>query len=275
VFKFERASTRIAAYQASERAGQSLSERQRGEIADGRAQRDFFKPSVAEMEEEIRTARGGYLTVFKARIPVAASMQSDVFYRFMVWDVAGMLILGMGLMKLGMFDASRSMRFYAWTAAIGYGVGVPLGLAMALLWARSGLALGPMLRYIKAPADIVRFSVAAGHVAVVMMICKTGVLPRVRGALANVGRMALTNYLLTSVLCTLLFYGYGLGMFAKLQRAELLYVVIAVWGVNVVLSAIWLKHFRFGPVEWVWRSLTYAKAQPMRIDAPAGVIATA
>jgi uncharacterized protein len=123
--------------------------------------------------------------------------------------------------------------------------------------------------------DIVRFSVAAGHVAVIMMICKSAALPRVRRALADVGRMALSNYLLTSVLCALLFYGYGLGMFAKLQRAELLYVVVAVWAVNVIFSMIWLKHFRFGPLEWAWRSLTYAKAQPMRRDArPAPAIAT-
>jgi uncharacterized protein len=151
-------------------------------------------------------------------------------------------------------------------AIVGYGVGVPLGSVMALRWASSGFDLVARFRYINLPMDIVRFSVAAGHVAVIMMICKSSALSRVRRLLADVGRMALSNYLLMSVLCTLLFYGYGLGMFAKLQRFELLYVVVAVWGVNVIFSVMWLKHFRFGPLEWVWRSLTYAKAQPMRID---------
>jgi uncharacterized protein len=273
VYKFERASKRIASYQARERGGQALTAAQQSEIADARQQLDFFKPPAAAMAEEIATTRGGYLTNLKARIPVAASMQSDVFYRFTVWDVAGMLILGMGLMKLGMFDASRSMRFYATTAALGYGIGIPLGLAMALLWARSGFDLGAMFRCIKLPTDIVRFSIAAGHTAVIMMICKSGVLPGVRRLLSDVGRTALTNYLLMSVLCTLFFYGYGLGMFAKLDRARLLYVVAAVWAVNLLFSTIWLNHFRFGPVEWVWRSLIYGRKQPMRLEAKSAAAA--
>jgi uncharacterized protein len=146
---------------------------------------------------------------------------------------------------------------------------------MALLWARSGFALGAMFRYIKLPTDIVRFSIAAGHTAVIMMICKTGVLRRARRALAGVGRTALTNYLLMSVLCTLFFYGYGLAMFARMDRAQLLYVVAAVWAVNLLFSTIWLKHFRFGPVEWVWRSLAYGKRQPMRLDARSAALVAA
>ena len=82
--------------------------------------------------------------------------------------------------------------------------------------------------------------------------------------LANVGRMALSNYLLTSILCTLYFNGYGLGNFAKLQRYQLYWVVLAMWTINLIWSPIWLKYFRFGPAEWLWRSLTYWKMQPMR-----------
>jgi len=77
--------------------------------------------------------------------------------------------------------------------------------------------------------------------------------------------MALSNYLLTSVLCTALFEGSGFGLFARLQRAQLLYVVVPVWLLQLGVSPIWLRHFRFGPMEWVWRSLTHWRLQPMRL----------
>ncbi len=66
------------------------------------------------------------------------------------------------------------------------------------------------------------------------------------------------------VLCTLFFHGYGLGYFHHLEYYQLFFVVIAVWAVSLIISPIWLKHYRFGPLEWLWRSLSYRKLQPMR-----------
>jgi uncharacterized protein len=130
---------------------------------------------------------------------------------------------------------------------------------------KSGFDFVSAFGYMMAPSDLGRFSVAAGHIAVIMMLCKAGALRWVTRPLSKVGRMALSNYLLTSILCTLFFYGYGFGMFAKLQRVELLYVLAAVWVINLAFSSVWLRFFRFGPAEWLWRSLTYYKKQPMRL----------
>jgi uncharacterized protein len=77
--------------------------------------------------------------------------------------------------------------------------------------------------------------------------------------------MAFSNYILTSLICTTIFEGYGFGLFNKLQRYQLYGVVLAVWIVILVISPIWLRYFRFGPLEWLWRSLTYWKKQPFRI----------
>ena len=87
--------------------------------------------------------------------------------------------------------------------------------------------------------------------------------------------MALSNYLLTSILCTLFFNGYGFGMFARLQRADLYLVVLAMWIINIVWSNLWLQHYRYGPAEWAWRSLTYWKRQPMRRQALAPAVEAA
>lgn len=85
--------------------------------------------------------------------------------------------------------------------------------------------------------------------------------------LAPAGRMALTNYLMQSLVCTLVFYGYGLGYFERLPRAWQVPFVLALFCVQVLLSRWWLRRFRFGPMEWLWRSLTYLKPQPMRVGA--------
>jgi uncharacterized protein len=98
-------------------------------------------------------------------------------------------------------------------------------------------------------------------VAIVMLAWRTRWLCWLTAPLAAVGQMALTNYVLQSVYCTAIFDGWGLSWFGKLQRHELLYVVLAVWGTQLLVSPIWLQIFRFGPLEWLWRVLTYWKWQ--------------
>ena len=85
--------------------------------------------------------------------------------------------------------------------------------------------------------------------------------------LAPAGRMALSNYLAQSLVCTLLFYGYGLGWFEQMGRAWQLLFAVALFAAQVALSRAWLRHFRFGPMEWLWRAITYWRWPPLRRDA--------
>jgi uncharacterized protein len=82
--------------------------------------------------------------------------------------------------------------------------------------------------------------------------------------IAPLGQMSLTNYLTQSLVFGLVFYGYGLGLFGKLGPAEASIIGLAVYGAQIVISILWLRAFRFGPCEWVWRSMTYGCLQPMR-----------
>lgn len=79
-----------------------------------------------------------------------------------------------------------------------------------------------------------------------------------------VGQMAFTNYTVQSIMCNIIFVGIGFGLFGRLEYYQLYYVVAAVWALEIIWSHIWLRYFRFGPMEWVWRSLTYWKKQPFR-----------
>jgi uncharacterized protein len=223
----------------------------------------LFATPPDEVQKEIATHRGGWLGNLVLRSGEAALIEFTLFFQFILLDVLAMLIMGMGLYKAGVFSASRSYGFYGVLVAAGFGVGVPLNYWCATKWIESGFDLPTYFTYIGASADIGRFSVAMGYTGLVMLACRAG-LNWVTGPLSRVGQMALSNYLLTSVLCTLIFNGYGFGAFASLSRFELLYVVVGVWAVNLIWSPFWLKRYLHGPAEWVWRSLIYWQKQPMR-----------
>jgi uncharacterized protein len=92
-------------------------------------------------------------------------------------------------------------------------------------------------------------------------------LPTARGALrplAAVGRMAFTNYILQSLIFGMVFFGFGFGMFGRLGATHALLIGTAVYALQAILSIYWLKHHQFGPLEWLWRSLTYGRRQPIR-----------
>ncbi|MFH2002521.1 MAG: DUF418 domain-containing protein [Planctomycetota bacterium] len=107
-------------------------------------------------------------------------------------------------------------------------------------------------------------SMALGYVGPAMLVIKAFQQSAFIGSMKNVGRMAFTNYLLQSVLCTFLFYGHGLGLYGSLERYQQALVVLCIWVFLILLSGLWLRYFRFGPAEWLWRSLTYFKVQPFR-----------
>jgi uncharacterized protein len=110
-----------------------------------------------------------------------------------------------------------------------------------------------------------RVAVATGHIGLICLFCKSSILSWLKKSLAAVGRTAFTNYIMQSMICTLLFYGYGFGLFGRMDITSQLVVVGAVWFLQMVISPFWLKYFQFGPLEWAWRSLTYWKIQPMLI----------
>ena len=106
--------------------------------------------------------------------------------------------------------------------------------------------------------------VAATYLAIVMLIVQSRALPALRARLTTVGRLAFSNYLGQTLICTTIFYGHGLGLFARTERWHDLVIVLAVWAVQLVVSPWWLARYRFGPMEWAWRSLTYWERQPFR-----------
>jgi uncharacterized protein len=106
--------------------------------------------------------------------------------------------------------------------------------------------------------------VSLGHVSLIMLAVKRNWLGSQVRRFAAVGRMAFTNYLMQSILCTTIFYGYGFGLYGSLERLPQMFIVVAVCTFQLLYSAWWLDRFRYGPAEWFWRLLTYGKLPGFR-----------
>ena len=243
--------------------GETLDEAQEATRESWAETRKFVEPTAESLAEEIDAYRSGYLDIVRFRAPAVFMLQTFLILTFTLWRVGGLMLIGMALMKLGVFSAARSSRFYAWCVGLGYGVGLPIVALSA--WqlnthAFSGLyffKVGTYYNYVGSVA------VAFGHLGVVMLACRHGALKKVRARLAAVGRMALTNYLMQSLLMTTLFYGYGFGLYGSVDRFAQMGIVVVVLALELWWSPLWLERFRFGPCEWLWRSLTYWRRQPM------------
>jgi uncharacterized protein len=104
------------------------------------------------------------------------------------------------------------------------------------------------------------------YASTAILLTQDGAWRRRLAPLAAVGRMALSNYLLQSLICTMIFYSYGLALFCQVRPSLCLLLTIIIWLIQIRLSVWWLRRFQFGPIEWLWRSLTYWQPQPMRVS---------
>lgn len=223
-----------------------------------------WKPSAEVVAKEIAAYRGEWVGQWSHRAPAAFFFQTFLFLMEMAWRAGGLMLAGMGLFKLGVLSAKRSTATYLVFVALAGMVGVPLVLHgvrrnEALHWdLYSCFFLGQQFNYWGS------LLVSLGWIGVIMLLCKHRLVRPLTGALAAVGRMAFTNYIMQSVLCTLVFYGHGLEYFGKVERTGQIGIVFVIFALQLIVSPIWLRAFRFGPLEWLWRSLTYWRLQPMR-----------
>jgi uncharacterized protein len=249
--------------------GEELSEEQQGAIDAWKGIEEDANPSAEKIEERIEGMRGNYFTIIGTISGTLIWFQSSGLYQFMFFDTVGMMLIGMAFLKLGIITGERSNRFYLLLMLLGYGIGLGINVYETRLIVNNGFDI-----FAYQQANLTygfgRVAVTFGHIGFWMLICKNGWLKWLTNRLAAVGRMALTNYVMHSVFAAFIFTGIGFSLFGALQRHELYYVVAGIWLFQLIVSPIWMKHFRFGPLEWVWRSLTYNEKQPMRRDATQG-----
>ena len=217
---------------------------------------EAWQPTPAMLAAELAAYRGGWLEQLPVRSAQAFGFETAVALVWGIWRAGGLMLIGMALFKLDVFGARRARGFYGALAAAGLLLGLPLETWGVVLDFRYGWDIwsffqGEQFNYWPSVA------VSLGYVGLVMLACRTAALHGATRPLAAVGRMALTNYLLQTAICTTIFYGHGLGYYGSVDRLGQIGVVAGVWALQLVASPLWLRRYRFGPAEWVWRSLTY------------------
>jgi len=217
-----------------------------------------------KMKKNLANVRGSYGGFYEYQS--GRSVEGELYYTYFgIWDILIFMFLGMAFFKTGILTGLAPTKIY-WALFIG-----GLGLGLTLSYFR----LQPLIDYKFYRFDIVKNVLfecyelsrtlrAVGIFGLIMLLYKSGWFKWLFALMRPVGQMAFTNYLMQSLLVGLFFYGVGFGMYGKLHRYEIYYVVGITWVVEIIWSHIWLRYFRFGPLEWCWRSLTYWKLQPFK-----------
>jgi uncharacterized protein len=215
-------------------------------------------------EEMQIIGHGSWWDIVRYRAPNVLSMHIAMMLLMLFWRISGLMLLGMALIKWGFLSGHRSRRFYGVTALFSYALGLPVSIYSGTSLMEQGFGLVSMFSMEASTDAIGSVLVGMGHVSIVMLLYNAGALHNLMQRLAALGRMALTNYLMHSVVGVIVFYGYGSGLFGQFDRLTLLGIAAVIIALQLLLSPWWLARYRFGPAEWLWRSLTYGWRQPMR-----------
>lgn len=225
-------------------------------------ERSTYENKLKRMQKNLEKNLGSFRNLYAYR---TGSYIDDLvqYLYFGIWDVMLFMFIGMAFFKMKILTGQASIKTYLLMTIIGLGVGLTVSHFRLQQQIDAGFN---WFNYSKQAGfsfyELSRIFRSIGIFGLIMLLYKSGWFKWLFNLLRPVGQMAFTNYLAQSFLCGLLFYGVGLGLFGKLQRYEIYYVLAAIWIIQIIYSNAWLSYFRFGPMEWCWRSLTYWKKQP-------------
>lgn len=235
-----------------------------------REQRARPRLDDGKIDKSIAIISSGSLSEFYLeRAKASLLLQTVVAVNSWFLDALAAMLIGMFLLRAGVLTLEVSARACVLLAVGGYAIGLPISI-----WETATLIGSDFNPVLKARHlihyDLRRLAMAFGHLGCILLLCQAAPRSWLAARLAAVGRMALSNYLLQSLLCGLVFYTVGFGLYGRFTGFYLYVVVLIVWVLQLSLSHRWLAHFRFGPCEWLWRRLTYGRLRSPLTPAPAG-----
>ncbi len=273
LFYREMRDTRIAYVEASKAAsqGQAPTEAQTRAISRWRDVERTLMPNREDAADNTRKMKSDYATVAGYLRPLAFKFQT-IFMPMIIWDSIALMLLGLALYRWGFLSGNWAVRDYWKVLAIGYGIGLPLVcysfyedyLTRPNLEATLSRMEVVPVEWVSLIYPFQRILLVMAHVSAIILLYKSGYARPLFRRLEAVGQMALTNYIMHSVICTLVFFGYGFNYFAELDFYQIYFVVLAIWALQLIVSPVWLRFFLYGPLEWAWRSLTYRRLQPFK-----------
>lgn len=240
-----------------------LNDEQQATLEKWKSKNSMISPDLETLQKTIETiSKGTYIQIIQSEKKWVHFAHTELFYTKAFFGILTMMLLGMALIKSKVLTAELKPKTYLLMMVFGYVIGFSIAMFRTqdlLKHHFDLLAIGGIFSHIE------RIATALGHIGLICLFCKSNILKWLKTSLASVGRMAFTNYIMQSLIGVFLFYSFGFGLYGSMDRTEQVWVVGAVWLFQLIASTIWLKYFRFGPLEWCWRSLTYWKRQPMFI----------
>jgi len=231
-----------------------------------------WKPDESSLQHHLEGIRGNWVAQMGVRVPGTLFMQTGLFMMQTFWRVMAMMLMGMALYKWNVLSSGRSVKFYFQMTGIGLVIGYGLSTAGVVInfnreWTMEfSMFMGAQFNYVGSVA------VALGYVGIVMLLSKSVRYSKFKSVFAKVGRMAFSNYILQTLICTFIFYGHGMGLFGSVERKFQVLIMLGIWILLMILSPFWLNRFRFGPLEGLWRTLTYWRWQTLHLAASNVVI---
>ncbi len=244
-----------------ERQGNSISTEKQELLKQWQEKIEGNWPTDKARSAEIR-ARTGDISTLYATNAEATAWPSLLFLFHEMLDVGMLMLIGMALMKSGWLTGEKTILSYSLMAAGGYIVG--LSLRTWLLIERIDANYSPIVTWPWVFAQTSRVALTLGHAGLFLLIWKMMRDDWIMRALAATGRMAFSNYIGQTIISNLIFTGIGLGLYGSLERVTVYLFLAVIFIFQLVLSLWWLARYRFGPLEWLWRSLTYGEIQTMR-----------
>ncbi|WP_018623831.1 DUF418 domain-containing protein [Kangiella aquimarina] len=224
----------------------------------------MFYPDQATIQDETLPYLTSYAAQVSDRIDFFAENVLSMGLTFGIFRIGGSMLIGMALYQYGVLTAARSTKFYWLLLITGFTIGFLLtAYDMSQLLAKEFSFDALLLSYMTM-TNVAAMFIAFGYIALLALWVKSSTRGAIRNAFAAVGRMAFTNYIAQSLICTSIFYSFGFGLFTELGRLQLMGIVAIVFLVQLFWSSWWLNRFHYGPLEWLWRSLTYGKFQAFR-----------
>ena len=217
----------------------------------------FFHPSTDQIATEIKIMQGSFIEQMPIRLENAIEFQTFVFLIETFWRTTSLMLLGMILYRKWVLSADKSISYYNKMILIGFGIGLIVSL-MGLNQSYDSEWSGAYVMSIGANYKIISgLFMAIGYIGLVIWCFKKGIFKKLQNRLQATGRMAFTNYIGMSIICTLIFNGHGLGLYGTLDRLQQFLIVVAIWVLILIVSPLVLKKYKFGPLERLWRKFTY------------------
>lgn len=241
----------------------------------------LWQPSAAELARETAAFRGDWTTQMPVRAEQAFFVQTAVLTSWSWWRVTGLMLLGMSLHRSGFFESAgergdAEAANHSRRRSRRYWIALPIGLALSAIGLYMNELYDWRLEYSMFAGSLWNYFgsvlTAIGYMGVLLFVLRSGFGEIIRGPFAQIGRTAFSGYIFQSLAGTLIFYGHGMGAFAMLSRLEQWGVVLLIWAAQMALTRFWLSRFSQGPLEALWRRLTYGLTRATSVKTPAVLV---